>query len=50
MNNHMRVGIFVENEYQELEFWYPYLRLREEGIKPLIIGAEKKTYKNLSSG
>ncbi|MCP0913310.1 MULTISPECIES: type 1 glutamine amidotransferase domain-containing protein [Legionella] len=40
------VGIFVENEYQELEFWYPYLRLQEEGIKPVIIAPEKKTYKS----
>ena len=40
------VGIFVENEYQELEFWYPYLRLQEEGIKPVIIANEKKTYKS----
>lgn len=40
------VGILVENEYQELEFWYPYLRLQEEGIKPIIIGFEKKSYKS----
>jgi len=40
------VGIFVDDEYQELEFWYPYLRLQEEGIKPVIIANEKKTYKS----
>lgn len=41
-----KVGIFIENNYQELEFWYPYLRLKEEGLSPLIIGPEKKTYKS----
>lgn len=41
-----KVGILIENEYQELEFWYPYLRLQEEGIEPLIIGKEIKSYKS----
>jgi len=44
--NDKKVGIFIENDYQELEFWYPYLRLQEEGIKPVIIGFEKKSYKS----
>ncbi|STX30133.1 intracellular protease, ThiJ/PfpI family [Legionella beliardensis] len=41
-----KVGILIENDYQELEFWYPYLRLQEEGIEPLIIGKEIKSYKS----
>ncbi|MGQ3889599.1 type 1 glutamine amidotransferase domain-containing protein [Legionella sp. CNM-1927-20] len=41
-----KVGILIENDYQELEFWYPYLRLQEEGIEPLIIGKEVKSYKS----
>ncbi|WP_419419839.1 type 1 glutamine amidotransferase domain-containing protein [Legionella sp. D16C41] len=41
-----KVGILIENDYQELEFWYPYLRLQEEGIEPLIIGKEIRSYKS----
>jgi len=31
-----RVAILTENYYQELEFWYPLLRLREEGAEVTI--------------
>lgn len=41
-----KIGIFVEDNYQELEFWYPYLRLKEEGCKITIVGTEKKTYQS----
>lgn len=41
-------AILIENNYQELEFWYPYLRLQEEGIKPVIIGHQSTTYKSKS--
>jgi len=30
--------IFIENLYQELELWYPLLRLQEEGIETKLIG------------
>lgn len=40
------IGILIENNYQELEFWYPYLRLKEEGYKLTVIGPEKKIYKS----
>ncbi len=30
--------IFIENQYQELELWYPLLRLREEGIEAKLVG------------
>ncbi len=33
-----RVGILAENTYQELELWYPLLRLREEGAEARVIG------------
>ena len=46
MNSPQKVGILIENDYQELEFWYPYLRLQEEGIKPCIIGKEKAIYQS----
>jgi len=36
-----KVLLFVDNLYQELEFWYPLLRLREEGAAVLVVGAKK---------
>ena len=40
-----RVAILTENYYQELEFWYPLLRLREEGAEVRIVGSgSAKTY------
>ena len=27
-----KVAIFVADEYEDLEAWYPYLRLKEEGV------------------
>ncbi|HSR10467.1 MAG TPA: type 1 glutamine amidotransferase domain-containing protein [Thermodesulfobacteriota bacterium] len=43
-----RVGIFVENMYQEHEFWYSYLRMKETGAKVSIIGTGAKEYKSLN--
>ena len=40
------VGVFVENNYQELEFWYPYYRLKEAGCKVTVIAPEKIIYKS----
>ena len=33
-----RVAVLVENLYQELELWYPVLRLREAGVAVTIVG------------
>lgn len=33
------IGVFVEQDYQELEFWYPVLRLREAGHNVVVIGS-----------
>lgn len=33
-----RVAILAENNYQELELWYPLLRLREEGAEVKVVG------------
>ncbi|WP_424135630.1 DJ-1/PfpI family protein [Roseomonas chloroacetimidivorans] len=33
-----RVGVLVGGGFQELEFWYPVLRLREEGVEVVVIG------------
>lgn len=41
-----KIGILIENNYQELEFWYPYLRLKEAGFDVISIGPEKKVYKS----
>ena len=34
-----RVAVLVENLYQELELWYPVLRLREAGAPVTIVGS-----------
>ncbi|MCX7751027.1 MAG: type 1 glutamine amidotransferase [Candidatus Bipolaricaulota bacterium] len=41
-----RVAILVADLYQELEFWYPYLRLKEEGAEVVAVGPEKREYKS----
>jgi protease I len=33
-----RVGIFVEQEYEDLEYWVPRMRLEEEGATVVTIG------------
>jgi protease I len=39
-----KVAILVDEQYQVLEVWYPYLRLKEAGIEAVIVGREKKQY------
>lgn len=39
-----RIAVLVEDLYQVLEVWYPYLRLREEGFEPVFVGTGKKSY------
>ncbi|MCS7216702.1 MAG: type 1 glutamine amidotransferase [Candidatus Bipolaricaulota bacterium] len=41
-----RVAVLVADLYQELEFWYPYLRLQEEGAEAVAVGPEAKEYKS----
>jgi len=38
----MKVAILVEDQYQVLEVWYPYLRLREAGIETVLVGTGRK--------
>ena len=33
-----RIIVLVESQYQELELWYPLLRLREAGIEAKLVG------------
>jgi len=43
----MKVAVLVEDNYQVLEVWYPYLRLREGGIETVLVGTgKKKEYKS----
>lgn len=42
-----RVAILVEEFYQELEVWYPLLRLREAGVETFTLGPQAgATYKS----
>lgn len=42
----MKIAILIEDHYQVLEAWYPYLRLKEAGIEPEFAGRERKEYKS----
>ena len=35
-----RIAVLVEREYEDLELWYPYLRLVEAGYDAAIVGPE----------
>ena len=40
-----RVAVLVEQQYQEMEVWYPVYRLREAGCAVELVGSEAgKTY------
>jgi protease I len=42
-----KIIVLVEDLYQELEAWYPLLRMREEGAEVTIVGTEAgATYKS----
>jgi protease I len=42
-----KVAILVEDDYEDLELWYPYYRLKEAGFEPMLIGpGTKKVYKS----
>ncbi|TMQ67009.1 MAG: type 1 glutamine amidotransferase [Candidatus Eisenbacteria bacterium] len=43
-NAHRRVLILVEQGYEDLELWYPKIRLEEDGIEVVVAGPEKTTY------
>jgi len=42
----MNVLILVEDQYEDQEAWYPFLRLREAGHNPIVVGKEKREYKS----
>jgi len=35
-----KIGVFLYDGFQEMEFWYPVLRLREVGADVVVIGVE----------
>jgi protease I len=41
-----KTAVLVEDHYQVLEVWYPLLRLREDGIKTVLVGTGKKEYRS----
>lgn len=38
------VAVLVEQQYEELELWYPVLRFREAGARVEIVGTGKESY------
>jgi protease I len=38
-----RIGYFVEEGFEDLEFWVPLMRLREEGAQVVVIGTGSHT-------
>jgi len=45
MPSNKRVAVLVHDGYQDLQFWYPLLRLREEGVPVTVVSVEpEKTY------
>jgi protease I len=41
------IVVFVEDQYEELEAWYPIHRLAEENHDVLVVGPEARTYRGL---
>jgi protease I len=40
-----KVAVLLDKDYQELEVWYPYFRMKEEGAEVKLVAAEAgKTY------
>lgn len=40
-----KIGVLIEKDYQDLEVWYPALRLKEEGATVLLIGTTERNVK-----
>jgi len=38
--NDKKIALFVADEYEDLEAWYPYLRLKEAGVDVSIIASD----------
>lgn len=36
-----KIAVLIEEQYQEMEVWVPYYRLKEAGLEPVLVGREK---------
>ncbi len=41
----MRVAVLAERDFEDLELWYPLLRLREAGAETVVVGMGETAYK-----
>jgi len=41
-----RIAILVENDYEDLELWYPFLRLKEADHEAVLVGVENTVYRS----
>lgn len=39
-----RIAVLAEDLYQDLELWYPVLRMREAGAEVFVVGPEVRTF------
>ncbi|MCJ7543565.1 MAG: type 1 glutamine amidotransferase [Phycisphaerae bacterium] len=37
-----KIAVLLDKEYQELEVWYPYYRMKEEGAEVVLVAPEAK--------
>lgn len=44
MQRAKKVAILVEDDYEDLELWYPYYRLQEAGFVPVLVGPGHKEH------
>ena len=44
LRGNRRVLVLVDHAYEDLELWYPKLRLMEEGMEVVVAGPEKTVY------
>ncbi|RYD04223.1 hypothetical protein N752_15375 [Desulforamulus aquiferis] len=45
-----KVALFVEDLYNDLEFWYPYYRMQEAGFEVVIVGTGRTEVFNSKFG
>ena len=41
-----KIAMLAEDDYQDLELWYPYLRLQEEGADVQVVGTGDSSYES----
>jgi protease I len=39
-----KIALFIENYYEDLEFWYPKIRMREAGANVVVVGPDVATF------